>query len=202
MRISLRTKVTLTLVAFGLIPAGIVAAFAYMSAQDFKDRQTQMISAAAADISDHVKMLVLKNNELERKGEKMPAENSQPLKWVLTDADRDDLQTRISYALREHSLSSATVYLVDPMKSLVLQRSNTGAFSTDLRVSKLPPKYDTIADSANLAMGTKPLEAGTVPPYEAAEIVGYAPVTGIQRNNAGAVARLHHLDHSASHFGL
>ena len=29
MRISLRRKVTLALVAFGLIPAGIVAAFAY-----------------------------------------------------------------------------------------------------------------------------------------------------------------------------
>ena len=35
MRIPLRTKVTLALVAFGLIPAGIIAAFAYNSAQDF-----------------------------------------------------------------------------------------------------------------------------------------------------------------------
>ena len=67
MRIPLRTKVTLTLVAFGLIPAGIVAAFAYMSAQDFMGKQTVMIQEAAAAISDHAKMLVLKNNELGHK---------------------------------------------------------------------------------------------------------------------------------------
>jgi|GEM_PF-1233720 len=186
MRIPLRTKVTLTLVAFGLIPAGIVAAFAYMSAQDFMGRQTQMISAAASAISDHVKMLVLKNNELERKGEKMSAENAPLLKWELHDGDRDDLQTRISYALRDHNLPNAAVYLVDPMNNLVLQRFNTGAFSTNLKDSKLNPKYEAIADQATLTMGTKPLDARTEPPYEAAEIVGYAGVTGIQRNNAAA----------------
>ncbi len=78
MRIPLRTKVTLTLVAFGLIPAGIVAAFAYMSAQDYMSRQTLMISAAAASISDHARMLVFKNNEADRKGEKAAAESPCP----------------------------------------------------------------------------------------------------------------------------
>src|SRR5271157_451131 len=180
MRIPLRTKVTLTLVAFGLIPAGIVAAFAYMSAQDFMGRQTQMISAAAAAISDHVKMLVLKNNELERKGEKMSAENAPLLKWELHDGDRDDLQTRISYALRDHNLSNASVYLVDPMNNLVLERTNTGTYLT---AGKLPAKYETIADLANLAMGTKAIDSRSEP-YEAAVIVGYAPVTAIQRNGA------------------
>ena len=69
---------TLTLVAFGLIPAGIVAAFAYKSAQDFMGRQNSMIRQAAAAISDHAKLLVQKNNELERKGEKVAAENPPP----------------------------------------------------------------------------------------------------------------------------
>ena len=181
MRIPLRTKVTLTLVAFGLIPAGIVAAFAYMSAQDFMGRQTQMISAAAGSISDHIKMLVLKNNELERKGEKASAENSPLLKWDLKDVDRDDLQTRISYALRDHNLSNASVYLVDPMNNLVLKRSNTGTYLTG---DKLPSKYETIADLATGKMGTQAIEARNEP-YEAAEIVGYAPVAApIQRNGA------------------
>ena len=182
MRIPLRTKVTLTLVAFGLIPAGIVAAFAYMSAQDFMGRQTQMISATAASISDHAKMLVLKNNELERKGENVSAENSQPLKWELTDADRDDLQRHISYTLRYHNLSNASVYLVDPMNNLVLQRSNTGAYITG---GKLASKYETIADHANGTMGTQAIEARSEP-YEAAEIVGYATIAAPIQKNGGA----------------
>jgi len=168
MRIPLRTKVTLTLVAFGLIPAGIVAAFAYLSAQDLMGRQTVMIRQAAASISDHAKMLVLKNNELEHKGEKGLAENPPPLKWELSDADRDDLQRHISYTLRDHNSANASVYLVDPMNNLVLQRSNTGTYTTG---GKLLSKYETIADLATGKMGIQPIEARSEP-YEAAEIDG------------------------------
>jgi len=181
MRIPLRTKVTLTLVAFGLIPAGIVAAFAYLSAQDFMGRQRVMIRQAAASISDHAKLLVQKNNELEHKGEKVSPDNPPALKWELTDADREDLQRHISYALRDHNLSNAVIYLADPMNSLVLQRSNTGAFSAG---GKLPPKYEVIADLARGQFGTEAIEARNEP-YEAAEIVGYAPVAlQIQKPNA------------------
>ncbi len=177
MRIPLRTKVTLTLVAFGLIPAGIVAAFAYMSAQDFMDRQTQMISAAANSISDHARLLVLKNNELEHKGEKTAAE-SPTLKWQLTDADRDDLKSRINYTLRDHNLTNAAVYIVDPMNNLLLQRGAMGNYLSD---PKLPPKYEPAADLAIMAMGTKSIDFKREP-YEPAEIVGYAPIAGIHRN--------------------
>jgi methyl-accepting chemotaxis protein len=192
MRIPLRTKVTLTLVAFGLIPAGIVAAFAYMSAQDFMGKQGVMINQAAASISDHAKMLILKNYELDHKaekaaterGDKAAADNPPPLKWELTDADREDLQRHISYMLRNHNLANAWVYLVDPMNYLVLQRSNAGTFSTNLKDLKLPAKYEAIADSANGKFGTEPIEARSEP-YEPAEIVGYAPVAGqIQKNPA------------------
>src|SRR5271165_708964 len=183
MRIPLRTKVTLTLVLFGLIPAGIVACFAYMSAQDFKGKQTVLIRQAAASISDHAKMLVLKNNELEHKDEKMPAEDPPPFKWELTDADREDLQRHISYTLRDHNSPNGSVYLVDPMNNLVLQRSNTGTCTTG---GKLLSKYETIADLATGKMGTQPIEARSEP-YETAEIVGYAPVAApIQKLGAAA----------------
>ena len=119
MRIPLRTKVTLTLVAFGLIPAGIVAAFAYMSAQDFMGRQSLLIRQAAAAISDHAKMLVFKNNELEKgkkpenehKSDIVTPESPQPFKWLLTDADREDLQRYISTTLEAYKLSNAVVSL-------------------------------------------------------------------------------------------
>src|SRR5208337_317300 len=120
---------------------------------------------------------------LERKGEKVSAENPPPLKWELTDADRDDLQRYISYTLRYHNLSNASVYLVDPMNNLVLQRSNTGAYITG---GKLASKYETIADHANGTMGTQAIEARSEP-YEAAEIVGYATIAApIQKNGAAS----------------
>src|SRR4051812_26323882 len=101
MRISLRTKVTLALVAFGLIPAGIIAAFAYWSAEDFMVRQQVMIQQAAAAISDHAKLLVLKNQALAEKGEKPAAEAAQQLvPWKFTDADYDSLRRQISVMLR------------------------------------------------------------------------------------------------------
>ncbi len=178
MRIPLRTKVTLTLVAFGLIPAGIVAAFAYMSAQDFMGRQRLVIRQAAAAISDHVKMLVLKNNELERKGEKVSAENPPPLKWDLPDPDREDLQRYVSTTLTNHNLSNAAVvYVVDPSNTLILQRTSTGYIAG----GRLLPKYETYAEHANGRMDTEAIDARSEP-YEAAEIVGYAPVSAqIQR---------------------
>ncbi len=194
MRIPLRTKVTLVLVAFGLIPAGIVAAFAFMSAEEFKGRQTLMISAAAASISDHAKMLAfknydLKNHEAQLKAEKgqaadklAPTDYQAPLKFELSDADREDLQRHISYTLRDHNLSGATVYFVDPTNNVLLQRSNTGAFTSG---GRLTSKYELTADHANGKMGTEALEAKTEP-YEAAEIVGYAPVPAQFQKLAGA----------------
>ena len=104
MRIPLRTKVTLTLVAFGLIPAGIIAAFAYTSALDFMGRQRLMIRQAAKAISDHTKLLVQKNNELAQKGDKAGAENPPPLKWELTEEDLQDLQRHISDTVRDYNL--------------------------------------------------------------------------------------------------
>ena len=69
------------------------------------------------------------------------------------------------------------------MNNLVLQRSNTGTYTTG---GKLLPKYETIAEPATGKMGTKPIEARSEP-YEAAEIVGYAPVSApIQKLGAAS----------------
>ncbi len=179
MRIPLRTKVTLTLVAFGLIPAGIVAAFAYMSAQDYMSKQTLMISAAAASISDHARMLVLKNNDQDRKSEKAAADGSLAIRWELPEADRDDLQMRIADSLREHGLETAIVYVLDPMNNVILQRNNAGSYQAGGKLTT--DKYTRVADHANGMMGTETLPSKTEP-YEPAEIVGFSPVLPPPRN--------------------
>ena len=178
MRIPLRTKVTLTLVAFGLIPAGIVAAFAYMSAQDFMGRQRLLIRQAAAAISDHAKLLVLKNNELEHKGEKESAEGVVTLQWKLTVADLEELQTQISMTLDTFKLPNAVVTLIDPSNNVILQRTNTGYITS----GKLNPEYEPYAEHANARMDTEAIDARSDPTYKPAEIVGYAPVTADPEN--------------------
>ena len=62
MRISLINKITTALVLFGLIPASIVAWFAYSANDDFK-RQARsfLIKQAAASISDHIAALIYQN---------------------------------------------------------------------------------------------------------------------------------------------
>ena len=54
MRISLTNKITIALVLFGLVPASIVAWFAYNSNDEFRHNQTLLIKQAAISISDRV----------------------------------------------------------------------------------------------------------------------------------------------------
>ena len=48
MRIRLDTQITTALVLFGLVPASIVAWFAYQANDDFKDKQRLIVQQAAA----------------------------------------------------------------------------------------------------------------------------------------------------------
>ena len=47
MRLTLRRQITTALVLFGLVPAAIVAAFAFLSNEDFKDKQKILVRQAA-----------------------------------------------------------------------------------------------------------------------------------------------------------
>ena len=153
MRIPLRTKVTLALVAFGLIPAGIVAAFAYKSAEDFMGKQKVMIRQAAVAISDHASCWFRKNYELDHERRtRRPAENPPPIKWELTEEDLQDLQQHISDTVRDYNLTNATVYLVDPRNLLIMQRSKENSFVNNLRDTKIPYKYEKMADHGLMAM--------------------------------------------------
>jgi methyl-accepting chemotaxis protein len=142
-----------------------------------------MIRQAAAAISDHARSLILKNNELAHKGDKPAGESPSPLKWELTQDDMADLQRHIIETVRNYSLDKASVYLVDPLNGVIIQRSKDDVFSTNAGGSnlRLPLKYGKTADTAGGQLGTDALEAKTDPP-EAAEIVGFAPVAAqIQR---------------------
>jgi methyl-accepting chemotaxis protein len=193
MRISLRTKVTLALLAFGLIPAGIIAGFAYWSAEDFMDKQRIMIRQAAAAISDYAKLLVIKNHEVavaektamekaarekapkEKAEEERAVEAQQSFKWALTDNDMELLRKQIADTLRNYKLETASVYVVDPLNNLIMKRMSSGIFNLQ-KGEALPPKYFPIADRSQGSMGNDYIDAKK-DSAEPAEIVGYAPVS-------------------------
>jgi methyl-accepting chemotaxis protein len=167
---SLRWKVTLALVAFGLIPAGIVAAFAYTSTDDFIAKQNRIIYTASAAISDHIAPVIQKRTESASKVE-------------VTDDDRGAIQSQVSEVLRLFSLPTAIVYVVDPEDRVVYKRRSDGNPET---VKDLPFKYQDAAKSANGKVGPEPIEARYEPTYEPAEIVGYAPIRlGIPPGRSG-----------------
>ena len=106
---ALRDASLAVLLAFGLIPAGVVAASAYLSAQEFMSRQSVMIRQAAVSISEYAKLLVQKNllaDALVASKGVMPAEPEPPAwKWNLTDLDREELERHIRYVLRDFELT-------------------------------------------------------------------------------------------------
>ena len=51
MRLTLRKQITTALVLFGLVPASIVATFAFLSNEEFKDKQNVLIRAGVASAS-------------------------------------------------------------------------------------------------------------------------------------------------------
>jgi methyl-accepting chemotaxis protein len=175
---SLRTKVSLTLVAFGLIPAGIIAGFAYYTANDFIVRQKTMIKQLATAISDHVKVVVQKNIELAHKGEK-PADNPPPASFALPEADRVEVEQFIAVTAREYGLSEASIFLVEPLNSVLVQRNDRGVTNNNIRDPnlRLLPKYERFAEMSNAGPGVESIEARNEPrEYEQAEIVAFAPI--------------------------
>jgi methyl-accepting chemotaxis protein len=167
MRLSLRKKVTLALVAFGLIPAGIVAWFAYTSTDDFITKQNQIIKMAASNISDHIAPEIQKNLEGLPKPEKGGKDVVLP---PVPPAEADLIRMQISRILQDFNLEQAVVYVIDPQNHIIYKRGGGIA-----ETNTLPLKYDSIASGATRTKGTAPIEARTEP-YEPAEIVGYAHI--------------------------
>ena len=98
MRMSLRWKVTLALVAFGLIPAGIVAAVAYTSTEDFKAKQNTLIVQAAAAVGDRVLNVELLNE----KEIKLPAESTKARAAQETDRESNCGCCHLPLCLAQH----------------------------------------------------------------------------------------------------
>jgi methyl-accepting chemotaxis protein len=183
MRISLRLKVTLALVAFGLIPAGIVAAFAYTSAEDFKAKQNLVIWEAASAIADRLLQVQLYH----QKDVITPADppNGQAAEtlrpgtpvWIWNDTIKSQFQRQIAeYVSTQFPVRNPEIILVDPDDKVLLRLMPSGVFDSSPD-PQFPTHYAAAAREAVGKIGVK--EISDVPAENNTRITmiaGYAPV--------------------------
>ncbi|MDG3007151.1 methyl-accepting chemotaxis protein [Paludisphaera mucosa] len=186
MRLSLRVKVTLALVAFGLIPAAIVAATAYLADDQFKRKQDLIIQTAAAAISDKIHTIALANQKTQPAPAPEP-EGGAPLpEWNLNDGNRRSIQNAVSEVVTRFELANAHVMVVDPANRVLIRlRGPSGSF--DDKSDQLDQRYHKTANRAQNLISNDHVEAVDGEVYLEPEVVGFAPI----RLATGATAAEH-----------
>ncbi|OJW20208.1 MAG: hypothetical protein BGO49_04685 [Planctomycetales bacterium 71-10] len=178
MRLTLRKKVTLALVAFGLIPAGIVALTAYWADEQFKRKQDLIIMTAAGAIGDKIHTIALANERTKKPAEPpasaVAASPDMPElpEWELNDATRQKIQESISLLVNRFELDNAQVMVIDPENVVLLRtRGPSGAF--DDKPEQLETRYAGVADRLQRSVGAEPIPA-VAGSNLGREIVGYS----------------------------
>jgi methyl-accepting chemotaxis protein len=186
MRLSLRYQVTTALVLFGLVPAAIVAWYAYGSTQEFKKNQQLLIRRAAAAASNRLELLFQQGLV---RDEKSLAVLLDPSK-----IDRAAVNVELNNVAGQFGVSYAEIYVVDPHQQVVIRRQRDGDY--DKKTDRgLPAKYIPAFDdctSGHQARNWIMALTGEKSHGEPPELVGYSPLNSLRsdkgRNYAVLVA--------------
>src|SRR6202035_5248770 len=120
--ISLTNKITIALVVFGLVPASIIAWFAYDSNNDFRGKQNLLIKQAAISISDRVA------STLERDPATAAATIKDASAGSLPTAAKESIRAEIGFILRELVLDNSQVYIFTSDGKVLITRKPYGQF--------------------------------------------------------------------------
>jgi len=166
MRIPLVAQITTALVLFGVVPASIVALYAYQANNDFMDRQTLIVQQAAASISEQIVTVMQQN----------PKAIDAAVAGRLPDPERDKIWTLIEEVLAPFKIDSAQVYLINPANRVLVWRKSSDGFESNLGVEPLFRRYVLVADKAINLMGSARVDPPELKPDAKVELVSYAPV--------------------------
>jgi methyl-accepting chemotaxis protein len=164
MRISLTNKITIALVLFGLVPASIVAWFAWNSNNDFGNLQTILVKQAATSISDAVARAMEATDQKEANGSNIP------------DPTREKIKLLIGSILEQFGIDRAQVLLLTPEDKVIVKRKSDGDFDPNPAASMPSRRYLKAAENAIVTAGWVPWEPSNLDPEGKPEIIGYAPV--------------------------
>jgi methyl-accepting chemotaxis protein len=166
MRLTLRRQITTALVLFGLVPAAIVAIFAFLSNEDFKEKQKTLTKTAAQSVN--LTLVPYFRKEFEEK-------DFKPLEWMPTGADRDFIHQTLREAVGQFKLDDAKAILVSPTNKVIARLHENGTSFDPTGIPGAPPqeidrRYDGILKHSNMMSGAEELEGN---PWE---LIGYSPV--------------------------
>ncbi|MGO9463919.1 MAG: methyl-accepting chemotaxis protein [Isosphaeraceae bacterium] len=153
MRITLRTQVTTALVLFGLVPASIVAYFAYQSNDDFKEKQRLIVRQAAEVISYKIANIV----DTRQQNPEAAAV------WNPTAEQKIAFRQEIGLVLRNFQLPNAQIRVVDPTDKILIKRGENGMWEQNLGQfgvsDDLEERYKEQISKTYRLLGTKEIEA-------------------------------------------
>src|SRR5271167_4930169 len=134
MRISLVNKITIALVVFGLVPASIIAWFAYQANYEFRDKQEFLIKQAAIAVSEHVAATLTKSKTA---GEDAVA-------GTLPGPVRDEIGMQVERTIGQYPFEAAEVYVVNPNNVVLVWRKLTGGSDPNPRNTSFKTRYGKI----------------------------------------------------------
>ncbi len=174
MRITLRTQMTTALVLFGLVPASIVAYFAYQSNDDFKDKQRLIVRQAAEIISYKIATAI----------ESTQRDPNAVTVWNPTAEQKIAFRQEIGLVLRNFQLLNAQIRIVDPTDKILIKRGENGMWEQNLGQfgvsDELEERYKEQISKTFRLLGTKEIEAPATASTSqrwfsgVAEVVGFA----------------------------
>ncbi len=167
MRVTLSWKITTILVLFGLLPASIIAWFAYKANDDFKDKQTLIVKQTSEAISYHVAGIMTQNATL----------IEQAQKGALPDNERRAIQNLIEERLSNSTVDSAQVFVIDPDNHVLVRRLANGGFDSNPANVSLDLRYRLVAkDATGRNVGSRLVKPSTFDPTGKEELVSFAPM--------------------------
>ncbi len=173
MRLTLQKQILLALMLFGLVPALIVATFALLSNEEFKERQNTLIKQTSNLISSELL------REFQGRFTKKP-DGSVPT-WEPDELDRQKIRQIIGKAAREFGLQqSGQIEFVSPDDRVLVRMKAGGDFDQSVSGTTLPPlagRYvPAVQNSATNIHTVEVPSSGEGSDKKPTEIVGVAPV--------------------------
>ena len=161
MRLTLRRQITTALVLFGLVPAAVVAAFAWQSNEDYKNDKKVLVKQAARYIN--ARLVPLSQTFKDTKFESMD--------WVPHGEDRQKIEALLRETDEQYRLR-AKMLLVNPNNKILARINESGVPESIIPGDPLPTLDLAYGDVAKTMSGRDGAEEND----ETRELVGFSPV--------------------------
>ena len=172
MRLTLQKQILFALMLFAVVPASIVATFAFLSNEDYKEKEKRLITQTSHLIS--VELLREFGDRF-----KKPATGEIP-PWPQSEADREKIQWIFKRAATSFGLTQAQITLIAPDDTVLVRMKQDGAFEQTVRLPtpiRLEPRYEKAGENSTTTIHTVEVPAsGEGADKKPAELVGIAPV--------------------------